>query len=100
LAIKTLGKDPTGSAFLASSANLSALLGFASTFKDDPEASSEALRCIANALLLIEGGRSTFIGSEVNGGEVCLTMLEVRRVLFNHQQRVLTTYLLKESRLA
>ncbi|CAA7259506.1 unnamed protein product [Cyclocybe aegerita] len=76
LAVKTLGKDPSGSAYIASSANLSTLLSFAATFKDDPDASSEALRCIANALLLIENARSTFIEKEVNGAELCLTMLE------------------------
>ncbi|KAF9535078.1 guanine nucleotide exchange factor [Crepidotus variabilis] len=76
LAVKTLGKDPSGSAFLASSTNLSTLLGFATTMKDDQDASCEALRCIANALLLVEGARSTFITKEVNGGDTCITMLE------------------------
>lgn len=77
LAVKTLGKDPSGSAFIASSENLSTLLGLAATFKDDQDASCEALRCIANALLLIEGARSTFISKEVNGGDICITILEV-----------------------
>ncbi|KAF8974381.1 guanine nucleotide exchange factor [Flammula alnicola] len=76
LAVKTLGKDPTGSRSLASSTNLTTLLGFATTFKDDPEAASEALRCIANALLLVEEARSTFISKEINGGDVCALMLE------------------------
>ena len=77
LAVKTLGKDSSGSEYLASSTNLSTLLGFAAAFKDDLDASSEALRCVANALLLIEEARSTFIGKSVNGGDICLTMLEV-----------------------
>ncbi|KDR83523.1 hypothetical protein GALMADRAFT_85759 [Galerina marginata CBS 339.88] len=76
LSVKTLGKDPAGSGYLASTANLSTLLGFATTFKDDPDAASEALRCIANALLLIEQARSTFISKEVNGGDACVLMLE------------------------
>ncbi|KAF5322717.1 hypothetical protein D9619_000863 [Psilocybe cf. subviscida] len=76
LAVKSLGRDPAGSACLATSSNLSALLGFAATFKDDPDAVSESLRCIANALLLIEGARSTFTSKEVNGGEICISMLE------------------------
>ena len=77
LAMKTLGKDPSGSDYLASAANLSTLLGFENTFKDNPDAISEALRCVANALLLIEEARTTFISKSVNGGDICLTMLEV-----------------------
>jgi len=77
LAVKTLGKDPAGSKYLAKAPNLLTLLGFATTFKDDPDASSEALRSIANALLLIEEARSTFISKEVNGGDTCILMLEV-----------------------
>lgn len=76
LAVKTLGKEPSGSDFLSSPANLSTLLSLAATFKDDLEASSEALRCIANALLLIEWARSTFIEKAVSGGQICLGMLE------------------------
>lgn len=58
------------------------LLGFATTFKDkeDAEATSEALRSIANALLLIDEARSTFISKDVNGGETCILMLEVSYV--------------------
>ncbi|KAF8914117.1 guanine nucleotide exchange factor [Gymnopilus junonius] len=74
--VKTLGKDPAGSEYLSLPANLSILLGFTTTFKDDPEASSEALRCIANALLLIEQARSTFISKEINGGDTCILLLE------------------------
>ncbi|KAF9057765.1 guanine nucleotide exchange factor [Panaeolus papilionaceus] len=76
LAVKTLGKDPAGSTVLASSNNLSILLSFANTFKDDHNALSESLRCIANAMLLIEAARTTFIEDEVNGGNACLNMLE------------------------
>lgn len=75
--MKTLGKDFSGSEYLASSTNLLRLLGYATAFKDDSDASSEALRCIANALLLIEEARNTFISKTVNGGDTCLTMLEV-----------------------
>lgn len=77
LAVKSLGKHRSGSECLASSTNLSTLLGFVNTFKDDPNASSEALRCIANALLLIEEARTTFLNKSVNGGDICLVMLEV-----------------------
>ena len=89
LAVKTLGKEFSGSEYLASSTNLLTLLGFATAFKDDPDASSEALRCVANALLLIEEARSTFIGKSVNGGDTCLAMLEV----FNISIEALTFYL-------
>lgn len=77
LAVKTLGKDPAGSKYLAEAPNLLTLLGFATTFKDDLDASGEALRSIANALLLIEEARSTFISKNVNGGDACILMLEV-----------------------
>ncbi|GLB33335.1 putative guanine nucleotide exchange factor synembryn [Lyophyllum shimeji] len=76
LAVKTLGKNPAGSEYLASPTNLSALLTLSSSFKDDPEASGEALRCIANALLLIEKARSTFLEKEVDGGTIAISMLE------------------------
>jgi hypothetical protein len=77
LAVKTLGKEPSGSDFLSSPANLCTLLSLAATCKDDSEASIEALRCIANALLLIERARTTFIEKAVSGGHICLGMLEV-----------------------
>ncbi|KAF8907198.1 guanine nucleotide exchange factor [Mucidula mucida] len=76
LAVKTLGKNPTGSENLATPATLSTLLSFATTFKDEPEASSEALRCIANTLLLFDYARATFVGKEVNGGDVCFALLD------------------------
>ncbi|KAJ7768181.1 guanine nucleotide exchange factor [Mycena olivaceomarginata] len=76
LALKTLGKNPTGSEALGTAQNLSALLELSASLKDDPEASGEALRCIANALLLIERARSVFITKEVNGGEACMALLQ------------------------
>ncbi|KAJ6544071.1 guanine nucleotide exchange factor [Mycena capillaripes] len=76
LALKTLGKNPTGSETLGTAPNLSILLELATSLKDDPEASGEALRCIANALLLIERARSVFITKEVNGGETCINLLQ------------------------
>ncbi|KAJ7880754.1 guanine nucleotide exchange factor synembryn-domain-containing protein [Mycena olivaceomarginata] len=65
LALKTLGKNPTGSEALGTAQNLSTLLEL-----------SAALRCIANALLLIERARSVFITKEVNGGEACMALLQ------------------------
>ena len=77
LAVKTLAKDPAGSRVLASSANLSTLLSLVTGLEKDPDASNEALRCIANCLLLIEKSRQTFITEEVNGGDMILLLLEV-----------------------
>ncbi|KAK0451971.1 guanine nucleotide exchange factor [Desarmillaria tabescens] len=76
LAVKTLGKNPSGSETLATASTLSALLGLSISLKDDPEASSEALRCIANTMLLFEHARGTFIGKDVGGGETCVGMLD------------------------
>ncbi|PBL01872.1 hypothetical protein ARMGADRAFT_914871 [Armillaria gallica] len=76
LAVKTLGKNPSGSETLATAPTLSALLGLSISFKDDPEASSEALRCIANTMLLFEHARGIFIGKDVGGGETCVGMLD------------------------
>ncbi len=77
LALKTLGKDPSGSLYLSSAANLSSVLSFSSTFKDDSDAVSEALRTIANTLLLVANARTTFVGGGVAGGMLTAIMLEV-----------------------
>ncbi|KAJ7581180.1 guanine nucleotide exchange factor [Mycena floridula] len=77
LALKTLGKIPTGSETMASPSTLSTLLQLASSFlKDDSDASSEALRCVANCLLLHPSARDNLIDKEVNGGEICAVMLD------------------------
>ncbi|KAJ6530431.1 guanine nucleotide exchange factor [Mycena vulgaris] len=76
LAVKTLGRGETGSEVLGAAPNLSTLLGLVASLKDNPEASDEALRCIANALLLIERARPVFISKEVNGGETCVILLQ------------------------
>jgi Guanine nucleotide exchange factor synembryn len=76
--IKALGRHPSGSAVIASDNNLSTLLEASKSFKDSNlEASLEALRCIANALLLIESARTTLINGSVNGGEYVVLLLEV-----------------------
>ncbi|GBE78960.1 predicted protein [Sparassis crispa] len=76
LAVKTLGKDPAGSEVISSASNLSSLIALSHTYKDNLDASNEALRCVANALLLITEARITFIEKEVGGGEVCVALLE------------------------
>jgi hypothetical protein len=73
-----MGKNPSGSAVLSTMDNLSTLLGFTTSFKDDSEASSEALRCVANALLLIPEARSSWTQKKVGGGHACVNLLDVR----------------------
>lgn len=75
-AIKSLGKHPSGASVLASPDNLSTLLSLSRTFKDDLDASCEALRCIANTMLLIEDARKTWISDSVKGGEASVRLLE------------------------
>lgn len=66
---------------LASAQNLTDLLALFKALKDNHEAGCEALRCLANTLLLVEGARLTLIEDAVDGGEVALQLLEVRRVI-------------------
>lgn len=75
LAVKTLGRDPTGSEVI--SQDIPAFLKFQSTLKDYPDAATEALRCLANALLLIESARHRFLDPPVNGPDVLVPMLDV-----------------------
>lgn len=86
LELKELAKHPSGSAILASGHNLTLLLSFATQkYKDNAAAKSEALRSIANCLLLVDAARLTFVdasdlvvvGEEVSGGRICLAELEV-----------------------
>ncbi|KAI0829238.1 guanine nucleotide exchange factor [Trametes gibbosa] len=75
-AVKSLGKNPAGSEVIASPPNLSALLSFARIYKDDIEASNEAIRCVANAMLLVDQARTAFIQKQVGGGDFALELLE------------------------
>ena len=75
LAIKFLGRDPVGSQVLSTPSNLATLLTLSSSF---PDASSDALRAIANALLLVPPARTTFLDTGVDGGPIVLSKLEVR----------------------
>lgn len=38
----------------------------------------EALRCIANSLLLVDTARALFLEKGVDGGDISVPMLEVR----------------------
>lgn len=62
-------------AVLSSSSNLRCLLKLSS--KIDNSLQNDALRCIANTVLLNESARVTFVGSEVDGGHVCIDLLQV-----------------------
>ncbi|KAH9059374.1 guanine nucleotide exchange factor [Lactarius vividus] len=76
-AIKALGRHPSGSAVLASASNLSILLSVSKNFNgSNLDASLEALRCIANTLLLIESARTTLTSDSVNGGEYAVLLME------------------------
>ncbi|KAI0751663.1 guanine nucleotide exchange factor [Daedaleopsis nitida] len=75
-AVKSLGKNPAGSECIATAANLSALLSLYQTHKDVPDASNEALRCIANAMLLIDHARATFVDKQVGGSDFAVELLE------------------------
>lgn len=60
------------------------------SYKGDRDASLEALRCIANALLLVESSRETFLKSPVNGGDFCLNALEACK--FNCSPALVTIF--------
>ncbi|RDX44696.1 hypothetical protein OH76DRAFT_1042641 [Lentinus brumalis] len=75
-AVKSLGKNPAGSELIATPANLSALISLYNTYKDVADASNEALRCVANAMLLVDRARVTFIDKQVGGGEFAVELLE------------------------
>lgn len=67
-----------GSEPLTEPSSLSTLLELSGSLsKEDKIASSEALKCVANTLLLYAQARATFISKEVGGGAVCAAMLEV-----------------------
>lgn len=74
LAVKTLGRHPTSSEVIASPPNLRALLAVFNSYRDDQDVSNEALRCVANALLLVEQGRLNWI--DIGGARTCVLLLE------------------------
>lgn len=58
------------------SQNLAILHNAATSLRaSDSEAANDALRCVANALLLIESGRSTWVS--IKGALHCIELLEV-----------------------
>ncbi|KAF8590259.1 hypothetical protein K439DRAFT_1627947 [Ramaria rubella] len=75
LALKTLGRNPTASRVIVAPQNLQILQTLGSDTRDQyAEAAMEAMRCTANALLLIDSGRDNWL--DIRGGETCVDMLE------------------------
>ncbi|KAI5119629.1 hypothetical protein M0805_007893 [Coniferiporia weirii] len=74
LALKTLGRAAAASIVISSQSNLRVLLSAAESFRAvDSDAADDALRCIANALLLVEKGRASWV--EIQGATHCVDLL-------------------------
>ncbi|PVF94021.1 hypothetical protein CPB86DRAFT_68771 [Serendipita vermifera] len=73
LAVKTLARLPEGSSIIIKSSNLRLLQKLASS-QNPPAVPGEALRCVANALLLVDAGRDAWL--DVGGGQLCLQYLQ------------------------
>jgi hypothetical protein len=50
----------------------------ATKLETTPDASNEALKCVANTLLLSEVARTRLLSEEVDGGNICVDILQVR----------------------
>ncbi|CEL59232.1 Synembryn-B OS=Danio rerio GN=ric8b PE=2 SV=1 [Rhizoctonia solani AG-1 IB] len=68
-AIKSLGRLESGSRVVASEKNLAHFLDVAKELSSDAEASKQAMRCIANAILLVPAGRERLV--DLDGDEFC-----------------------------
>ncbi|KAF8122805.1 guanine nucleotide exchange factor [Boletus edulis] len=71
--LKGLGGTPEVASILGTSPNLSCLLNLST--KIDDSVQNDALRCIANTVLLDEPARVTFVGAEVGGSNICIDLL-------------------------
>ncbi|KAG8771500.1 hypothetical protein FRC12_003577 [Ceratobasidium sp. 428] len=67
-AIKSIGRVEAGSRVIATEQNLRHFLAFASDLSN-ADASKQAMRCIANAILLVPSGRDTLV--DIEGDEFC-----------------------------
>ncbi|KAG9317034.1 hypothetical protein JVU11DRAFT_1216 [Chiua virens] len=72
--LKTLGGIPEVASTLGTPSNLRCLLKLSA--KIDNSRQNDALRCIANTVLLNESARVTFVGSVVDGGSACINLLQ------------------------
>ncbi|KAG2035369.1 guanine nucleotide exchange factor [Suillus americanus] len=75
-AVKGLGKIPHGAQVLASVPNLKCLMMLAIKLETAPDASNEALKCVANTLLLSEPARTRLLSQEIDGGNICVDLLQ------------------------
>ncbi|KAG1729071.1 guanine nucleotide exchange factor [Suillus paluster] len=75
-AVKGLGKIPHGAQVLASVPNLKCLMTLALNLETTPDASNEALKCVANTLLLSEPARTRILSQEIDGGNICVDLLQ------------------------
>ncbi|KAG1753313.1 guanine nucleotide exchange factor [Suillus lakei] len=75
-AVKGLGKIPHGAQVLASVPNLKRLMTFAIKLEPAPDASNEALKCVANTLLLSEPARTRLLSQDIDGGNICVDLLQ------------------------
>jgi len=74
LAIKTLGRIESGSVTIVQSKNLGLLLSLIKQLRTDPQPAIEAMKCVANALLLIASARDDWVS--IHGGEACVQVLQ------------------------
>ncbi|KAG2360174.1 guanine nucleotide exchange factor [Suillus spraguei] len=75
-AVKGLGKFPHGAQVLASVSNLKCLMTLAMNLETAHDASNEALKCVANTLLLSEPARTRLLSQEIDGGNICVDLLQ------------------------
>ncbi|KAJ8595062.1 hypothetical protein M405DRAFT_783763 [Rhizopogon salebrosus TDB-379] len=75
-AVKSFGKIPHVTQVLASAHNLNCLMTLATKLETTPDASNEALKCVANTLLLSEVARTRLLSEEVDGGNICVDILQ------------------------
>ncbi|KAG1888755.1 guanine nucleotide exchange factor [Suillus subluteus] len=75
-AVKGLGKIPHGAQVLALVPNLKCLMMLAIKLETAPDASNEALKCVANTLLLSEPARTRLLSQEIDGGNICVDLLQ------------------------
>ncbi|CAE6472152.1 unnamed protein product [Rhizoctonia solani] len=69
-AVKSLGRIESGSRVVASKENMSRILDVAKDLSaSNAEASKQAMKCIANAILLVPAGRDTLV--DLDGDEFC-----------------------------
>jgi hypothetical protein len=77
-ALKALGRNPDVSRKFVTQDNLSLLMAVSRYYEgEDMDASNEALKIVANALLLVELGRTTWVTTDVGGGDWCIDVMEV-----------------------